>query len=191
MRALSSSARTIAGSLLAAAALAAGTSVAVPAAEAAPQFRTLTVLNGGQNLASELSGRIVVVNPQSSNTLQQWELLFPGSAGSSEPTFGSAFQLRNRATQKCVQDAGNNQQVTEVTCLANPAPKSTQLWQHHTFVDRTVNGNAYQFLFNRSSGRVLSRAPLFGNTVPVLSSAKATNEGSAAAALQLWNLRRL
>ncbi|GAB3423445.1 hypothetical protein [Flindersiella endophytica] len=190
MRTLSSSARTIAGSLLAAATLAVGAAAVAAPAEAAPQFRELTVLNGGQALASNLSGGIVVVNPTGS-TLQQWELLFPGSAGSSEPSFGSAFQLKNRATQKCVQDAGKDQQVVEVTCLANPAPKSAQLWQHHTAIDRTVNGNAYQFLFNRNSGRVLSRAPIFGSAVPVLSSTKATNEGSAAAALQLWNLRRL
>jgi hypothetical protein len=192
MRTLSSSARTIAGSLLAvAAALAMGTAVAVPEAEAAPQFRTLTVLNSGDNLAFDLSEGIVVVDPQSSNTMQHWEMLFPGSAGSSEPSFGSAFQLKNRATQKCVTDAGKDQQVIEATCLTNPAPKSTQLWQHHTAVDRTVNGKDYQFLFNRSSGRVLSRAPIFGTAVPALSSTKATNEGSAAAALQLWHLRRL
>jgi hypothetical protein len=38
---------------------------------------------------------------------------------------------------------------------------------------------------------VLSRAPLGGVTVPALSSVKATNNSSAAAALQLWNLQRL
>jgi hypothetical protein len=75
--------------------------------------------------------------------------------------------------------------------VTSPGPNSTQLWQHHTFFDRTVNGKPYQFLFNRGSDRVLSRAPLGGSTVPALSSVKATNEGSAAAALQLWNLKKL
>lgn len=181
----------VAGTFLAAAAVAATGAVAAHEASAAPQFQTLTVLNGGQVLASNLSGKVVVTNPLPSSTLKQWELVFPGSAGSSEPGFGSAFQLKNRATQKCAQDAGNGSQVIEAICLTNPAPKSPQLWQHHTFADRTVNGKAYQFLFNRASGRVLSRAPLGGSTVPALSSAKATNEASAAAALQLWNLQKL
>jgi hypothetical protein len=46
-------------------------------------------------------------------------------------------------------------------------------------------------LFNRGSDGVLSRAPEFGNTVPVLSSKKATNDLSAAAALQQWLLKRV
>jgi hypothetical protein len=46
-------------------------------------------------------------------------------------------------------------------------------------------------LFNRQTDRVLSQAPQFGNTVPVLSSAPASNTGSAAAALQQWNLARV
>jgi hypothetical protein len=177
--------------MLAGAALTAVSAVAAPEAAALPQFQRLTVLNSGQVLASNLSGKVVVTSALPDSTLKQWELLFPGSAGSSEPGMGSAFQLKNRATQKCAQDAGNNAQLTEVTCLTNPVPKSPQLWQQHTFVDRTVNGKNYQFLFNRSSARVLSRAPLGGTLVPALSSVKASNEGSAAAALQLWNLQKL
>ena len=65
------------------------------------------MLNGGQVLASNLSGKVVVTDPLPNSTLKQWELLFPGSAGSSEPGFGSAFQLKDRATQKCVQDIGS------------------------------------------------------------------------------------
>jgi hypothetical protein len=38
---------------------------------------------------------------------------------------------------------------------------------------------------------VLNQALQFGNTVPVVSSPAASNTGSAAAALQLWNLVRV
>lgn len=154
-------------------------------------FRTLTVLNQNQNLASNLSGTAVTTTPNASSTLQHFELLFPGSAGSSEPGFGSAYQLKNRATQKCLQDATKDQPVREVTCLANPAPKSTQLWQNHIADDRVVNGKRFLFIFSRNSGRVLSREPIFGSTAKVLSSVRASNTGSAAAALQLWTLTRI
>jgi hypothetical protein len=182
--------RKITGGLLAAAAVSVAVAAA-PEATAAPQFYRLTVLNGGGVLAADLSGGVVVTTAQSSSTLAQWELLFPGSAGSSEDGFGSAFQLKNRATQKCVKDVGNNVQLREATCETNPVPNSPQLWHHHTAVDKTVNGKPYQFVFNRDTVRVLSRAPLGGVTVPALSSVKATNNSSAAAALQLWNLQRL
>jgi hypothetical protein len=182
--------RKITGGLLAAAAVSVAVAAA-PEATAAPQFYRLTVLNTGQVLAVDLSGGVVVTTPQPDNTAKQWELLFPGSAGSSEDGFGSAFQLKNRLTQKCATDAGFNAQVKEATCEKAPAPKSLQLWHHHTAIDKTVNGKPYQFVFNRGSGRVLSRSPQGGFTVPALSSPKATNEASAAAALQLWNLQRL
>jgi hypothetical protein len=175
---------------LALAIITASAAIAGTPANAAPQYYKITVLNGGKVLAVDLSGGVVVTEPHS-GTAAQWELVFPGSAGSSEPGFGSAFQLRNRATQKCVQDVGNNIQLAEVNCLTSPAPKSTQPWQQHTSPDRTVNGKDYVFLFNRFTTRVVSRAPEFGNTVPALSSTKASNTGSAAAALQLWHLERL
>jgi hypothetical protein len=189
-RALPNPVRLAAAAVLAAAALTTAGAAIAPEAEAATSFRTITNLNGGQNLASNLSGKAVTTKP-STSTLQHWELLFPGSAGSSEDGFGSAFQLKNRATQKCLQDVGKGAQVIEATCIANPDPNSPQLWQHHTAVDRTVNGQSYFFLFNRSSDRVLSRAPEFGNAVPVVSSPKATNNLSAAAALQQWVLKRV
>lgn len=190
MRKTSNRIRTMTGGLLAAAALT-GALAAAPEATAATQFYRLTVLNTGQVLAVDLSGGVVVTNPVPDNTAKQWELLFPGSAGSSEDGFGSAFQLKNRLTRKCAQDAGFNAQVQEATCELNPAPGSPQLWHHHTAVDKLVNGKPYQFVFNRGSDRVLSRSPLGGSAVPALSSPKATNDASAAAALQLWNLKKL
>lgn len=163
---------------------------AIEAALAAPKFQTLTVLNQTQNLASNLSGKMFTVAPSPSSFLQQFELLFPGSAGSSEPTFGSAFQLQNRSTQKCVEDVAAGLQVVEVGCVSSPPANSPQLWQHHTFADRIVGGKSYNFLFSRSSKRVLSRSQI-GVSAQVLSSPKATNEGSAAASLQLWTLTKL
>jgi hypothetical protein len=189
-RALPTPVRLAAAAVLAAAALTTAGAAVAPEAEAAASFRTITNLNGGQNLASNLSGKAVTTKA-STSTLQHWELLFPGSAGSSEPGFGSAFQLKNRATQKCLEDVGNGAQVIETTCKTNPGVDSPQLWQHHIAADRTVNGQSYFFLFNRGSDRVLSRAPQFGNTVPVVSSPKATNDLSAAAALQQWLLKRV
>jgi hypothetical protein len=189
-RALPNPVRLAAAAVLAAAALSTAGAAVAPEAEAAPKFQTITSLNLGQNLASNLSGKAVTTKPTTS-TLQQWELLFPGSAGSSENGFGSAFQLKDRATQKCLQDVGDGAQVVETTCTPNPGVDSPQLWQHHINPDRTVNGQSYFFLFNRSSDRVLSRAPQFGNTVPVVSSPKATNNLSAAAALQQWVLKRV
>ncbi len=189
-RALPNPVRQAAAAVLAAAALTTAGAAVAPEAEAAASFRTITNHNGGQNQASNLSGKAVTTKP-STSTLQHWELLFPGSAGSSEPGFGSAFQLKNRATQKCLVDVGKDAQVIETTCKTNPGVDDPQLWQHHTAADRTVNGQSYFFLFNRGSDRVLSRAPEFGNTVPALSSKKATNDLSAAAALQQWLLKRV
>ncbi len=99
--------------------------------------------------------------------------------------------MNNRATQKCLQDVGNGAQVIETTCTPNPGVDSPQLWQHHIAADRTMNGQSYFFLFNRSSDRVLSRAPQFGNAVPAVSAPKATNDLIAAAALQQWVLKRV
>lgn len=154
------------------------------------KFQTLTSLNLGQNLASNTSGSLVVTAPKPSDKQQGWELLFPGSAGSSEPGFGSAFQLRNQSTRKCAEDKGLDLPIAETTCLASPGPNSRQLWQQHVAVDRVAHGQNYFFLFNRGSDRVLSRAPQFGS-VPALSSKKATNNQSAAAALQQWTFQRL
>ena len=154
------------------------------------KVQTLTSLNLGQNLTSNTSGVLAVAKPSAGDSKQAFELLFPGSAGSSEPGFGSAFQLKNQATQKCAEDVGLDQPIAERICATHPAPSSRQLWQHHIHADRVVNGLDYHFVFNRNTGRVLSRAPVFGNTVPALSSKQATNNLSAAAALQQWTLRR-
>jgi hypothetical protein len=165
------------------------TTAGATGAQAAPQFQTLTVLNGGQNLAVQ-GGLAVTVPPSSMAGSQQFELLFPGSAGSSEPGFGSAFQLRNKATGKCLRDMGNGNQAAEVVCFANPAVNSTQLWQQHIFADRSVGGKDYFFVFNRHTDLVLSQLPRFG-TVPVVTSPQASNTGSAAAALQQWRFTKL
>ncbi|MET0342904.1 MAG: hypothetical protein ABW252_17995 [Polyangiales bacterium] len=168
-----------------------GAPVDVAVKEAAlSKIQTLTTLNLGQNLGSNTSGTLVVSKPNASDSGQGWELLFPGSAGSSEPGFGSAFQLKNQATQKCAEDVGLDASVAERTCAKNPGPNSPQLWQHHIAADRVVNGSEYRFVFNRGTDRVLSRSPTFGNAVPALSAKKATNDTSAAAALQQWTLRR-
>jgi hypothetical protein len=160
------------------------------AALLAARFDTFTVGNGGQNLAV-VNGNVVTVPPSSSSASQQFELIFPAGAGSSEPGFGSAFQLKSRETGKCLRDAGEGLPIRLVTCSTNVGANSSQLWQHHIAVDRVANGKDFFFLFNRFSDRVLSRAPEFGNQVPVLSSVQASNVFSAAAALQLWNRTRL
>jgi hypothetical protein len=103
---------------------------------------------------------------------------------------GSAFQLRNRGTGNCLSDDGPNAQVDEVSCATAPGPKSPQLWQHHTAIDFTAFGKNFQYVYNRNSGRVLSRAPLFG-TVPVLSSAQTAPTGTAASRLQLWTFKKV
>ena len=165
-RRLRTSARLATAAVLTAAALAtAGAGEAL----AAPQFQTLTVGNGGKNLAVQNGAAVAVkANPQATPT-QQFELLFPGSAGSSEPGFGSAFQLKNRTSGKCLRDIGNGSQLVEQTCFANPSVNSAQLWQQHIQPDREVNGKRFFHLFNRKTDRVLSQAPQFGNAVPVLS----------------------
>lgn len=186
-RRLRTSARLATAAVLTAAALAtAGAGEAL----AAPQFQTLTVGNGGKNLAVQ-NGAAVAVKANPSDAAQQFELLFPGSAGSSEPGFGSAFQLKNRASGKCLRDIGNGSQLVEQNCFANPSVNSAQLWQQHIQPDREVNGKRFFHLFNRKTDRVISQAPQFGNAVPVVASPAASNTGSAAAALQLWNLARV
>lgn len=186
-RSLRTSARLATAAVLAAAALA---TVGAGEALAAPKFQTLTVLNGGQNLAVQ-NGAAVTTKAQAGAANQQFELLFPGSAGSSEDGFGSAFQLKNKATGKCLRDNGDGAPVGEQNCFANPSVNSAQLWQQHIQPDRQVNGKSSFFLFNRKTDRVLSQAPQFGNAIPVLSSAPASNTSSAAAALQQWNLARV
>jgi len=180
----------LAAATLAAGATGASATDAVPAQAAAPRFETFTSLNLGKNLTSNLTGNAVATTPQSTSTLQQWErktfLNIPAPPG-----FGVPYQLRNRATQRCLQDVGNGSTVIETTCQVSPSSTSPQLWHNHGAVDRTVNGKAYRFRFNRASGRVLSVAPQFGTTVPVLSSPRASNIGSAAAALQLWTTTRI
>jgi hypothetical protein len=166
------------------------TTAGATGAQAAPQLQTLTVLNTGQNLAVRDS-RAVTENPQVGVGAQRFELLFPGSAGDSEPGFGSAFQLRNSATGKCLRDAGSGNQVSEVTCFANPAVNSTQLWQQHIFADRSVGGKDYFHLYNRHTDLVLTRAPQFGAPVAVITSPAVGNTGSAGAALQLWHFTRV
>jgi hypothetical protein len=116
---------------------------------------------------------------------QQWERKkFPNLPAT--PAFGTPYQLQDRATQLCLQDVGDNFGVVEAPCQVSPGARSTQLWDNHTASDRTVNGHFYRFTFNRGTTRVLSCAPQFGTTIPVLSSKRASNTGSAAAALQLW-----
>ena len=186
-RRLRTSARLATAAVLTAAALAtAGAGEAL----AAPQFQTLTVGNGGKNLAVQ-NGAAVAVKANPGDAAQQFELLFPGSAGSSEPGFGSAFQLKNRASGKCLRDIGNGSQLVEQNCFANPSVNSAQLWQQHIQPDREVNGKRFFHLFNRKTDRVICQAPQFGNAVPVVASPAASNTGSAAAALQLWNLARV
>lgn len=186
-RRLRTSARLVTAAVLATAAMAtAGAGEAL----AAPQFQTLTVLNGGQNLAVQ-NGAAVTKAAQAGDPTQQFELLFPGSAGSSEPGFGSAFQLKNRASGKCLRDIGNGSQAVEQTCFANPSANSAQLWQQHIQPDREVNGKRSFHVFNRKTDRVLSQAPKFGAAIPVLSSPAASNTLSAAAALQQWNFTRV
>jgi len=181
-----------AATTLAAGATDASATDAAPAQAAAARFETFTSLNLGKNLASNLTGNAVATTPQSTSTLQQWErktfLNIPNPPGGG---FGAPYQLRNRATQRCLQDVGNGSTVIETTCQVSPSSTSPQLWHNHGAVDRTVNGKAYRFRFNRASGRVLSVAPQFGTTVPVLSSPRASNIGSAAAALQLWTTTRI
>jgi hypothetical protein len=171
-------------------AAAAITTAGATEALAAPTFQTLTELNQGQNLTAQ-GGAAVTRTPQAGDRAQQFELLFPGSAGSSEPGFGSAFQLRNRDTGRCLADNGPGAQVVETTCAGAPAPKSPQLWQHHTAIDFQAFGKNFQYVFNRSSGRALSRAPQFGNPVPVLSSAQTAPTGTAASRLQLWTFKKV
>ena len=186
-RRLRTSARLVTAAVLAAAAMAtAGAGEAL----AAPQLQTLTVLNGGKNLAVQ-NGFGITTPAQGGAAAQQFELLFPGSAGSSEPGFGSAFQLKNRVSGKCLRDIGNGSQVVEQTCFANPSVNSAQLWQQHIQPEREVNGKRFFHLFNRKTDRVLSQAPQFGNAVPVVSSPPASNTASAAVALQLWTLARV
>ncbi len=179
--------RIAAAAVVAAAAI---TTAGATEALAAPQLHTLTELNQGQRLAVQ-AGAAVTTTPQTGSAGQQFELLFPGSAGSSEPTFGSAFQLKNSATGKCLRDNGLDAQVSEQTCFQTPDPKSAQLWQHHTAIDFQAGGKNYQQVFNRKTGRVLSRAPLFGSPVPVLSSSKASPIGTGASRLQLWTFQRV
>ena len=179
-------ARLATAALVAAAAL---TAAGATEAAAAPQFRTLTELNQFQSLGVQGGAGIVTAPPLTD--ANKFELVFPGSAGSSEPGFGSAFQLKNKASGKCLRDNGPDARVTEQTCFASPAAKSAQLWQHHTAVDFQQSGKDYRFVFNRKTGRVLSRAPQFGSPVDALSSPKASTTGSAASRLQLWNLQRV
>ena len=184
--------RTISLTRIAAAVAAAAaiTTAGAGQAMAAPTYQTLTELNQGQNLTAQ-GGAAVATPQQAGNLAQQFELLFPGSAGSSEPGMGSAFQLKNHNTGKCLVDNGPGAQVTEAGCLSAPVPKSKQLWQHHTAVDFQAFGRNFQYVFNRNSGRVLSRAPLFGSSVPVLSSAQTAPTGTAASRLQLWTFTKV
>ncbi len=86
-RALPNPVRLAAAAVLATAALTTAGATVPPEAEAATKFQTITSLNLGQNLASNVSGKAVTTKA-STSTVQRWELLFPGSAGSSEDGFG-------------------------------------------------------------------------------------------------------
>jgi hypothetical protein len=186
MRVKRNFARIAAAGLVAAAALATGATEAV----AAPQYWTLTEANQGQRLAVQ-DHKAVTVVPQTGNASQQFELLFPGSAGSSEPGFGSAFQLKNKSTGQCLRDNGNGAQVTEVTCFPNPSVNSAQLWQQHTSADLVLGGKNYYFVYNRNSDRLLTRAPFFGSPTAVNTAPRQGALGSANSKLQLWDIARV
>ena len=181
--------RMATAAVVAAAALTVTGAVEASAAPA-PQYRTLTEANQGQDLAAQ-AGIGLVETRRTGDAGQQWEMLFPGSAGSSDPGFGSAFQLRNRETGNCLRDNGPEARLTTEPCLPSPVPRSAQLWQHHAAIDLQSGGLDYQFVFNRKTGRVITRAPLFGSPVDAVSSPRTSaSVGTGAARLQLWSFRR-
>ena len=153
---------------------------------AAPQFQTLTVGNGGKNLAVQNgqrspSRRTRATPPSSSSCC-------PGQRGSSEPGFGPAFQRKNRPPEV---PAGhrNGSQLVEQNCSPTRASTPPSCGSS-TPPDREVTGSVLPPV-QRKTDRVISQAPQFGNAVPVVASPAASNTGSAAAALQLWNLARV
>lgn len=153
-----------------------------------PVYEAFTVLNGGKNLASNSSGIAVASPGQTNDRRQQWERRVAGNVAP-KVGFSKPYQIRNSFTGLCLRDVGDGFPAVEQECETNLTSKSPQLWHEHVAVDRTVNGLPFRFQFNRATGRVLSQAPEFGTAVPVLSSPKATNDLSAAAALQLWWIR--
>jgi hypothetical protein len=179
--------RRIAAAAITTLALALAGAQGVPA-EAAPAatviFKKYKVLNGGKQLAATF-GTAVTAAANDQDSFQHWQRIsafgVPAQSGFSTP-----FQLKNRATGLCLRDTGLNQVVAERVCEVAPTATSRQLWHNHLAVDRTVNNEVYRFRYNRATGRVLAQAPQFGIQVPVVAQTQASNVGSAAAALQLW-----
>jgi hypothetical protein len=125
------------------------------------------------------------VDPPPGGALHLWvRVAYPGIGAL--PGFVAPYQLRNPVTGLCLQDYADGAQVVLTVCQTDPAADSSQLWQHHRLPDRIAHERPFGFLFNRSSGRVLTAAPSTGNQpTPVLTVAP-SDPHSAEAPLQLW-----
>jgi hypothetical protein len=125
------------------------------------------------------------VAPPPGGGLHLWVRVTPSGIGA-QPGFAAPYQLRNPATQLCLQDFGDGVQVVLTTCQSDPATDSPQLWQHHRTPDRAAHERPFGFLFNRSSGRVLTAVPSTGGQPTPVVTVSPADPHSAAAALQLW-----
>ncbi|WP_203933612.1 RICIN domain-containing protein [Virgisporangium ochraceum] len=100
------------------------------------------------------------------------------------PGFSAPYQLRNPVTGLCLEDYGDGAQIVLTGCGTDPADDSPQLWQHHRTPDRIAHQRPFGFLFNRSTGRVLTAVPSTGTRPNVV--VTVAPSGSDSAAYQLW-----
>lgn len=125
------------------------------------------------------------VDPPPGSGLHVWVRVTHGFAAL--PGFSAPYQLRNPITQLCLQDYGDGAHVVLTTCQADPAADSPQLWQHHRMPDRIAHESPFGFLFNRSSGRVLTAVPsTAGQPIPVVTVPPSDDPHGIPAAFQLW-----
>lgn len=152
-----------------------------PAAPAQAATAPVNLLNLGTGKILNWDGE--VTTPPGGG-LHEWVRLTPAGMPA-RPGFAAPYQLQNPVTHLCLQEYGDAERIVLTTCQTDPTADSPQLWQHHRMPDRIAHEHPWGFVFNRSSGRVLTARPAGGQPTYVVT-VSPFDPQSPEAPLQLW-----